>query len=45
MEFDPFSEFYEKLNAYYADKPGKKPPTKNEVQLIIDEILAAKVKM
>jgi hypothetical protein len=23
MEFDSFSEFYEKLNAYYTDKPGK----------------------
>jgi len=45
MEFDSFSEFYEKLNIYYVDKPGKKPPTKNEVQLMIEEILAAKVKM
>jgi len=45
MEFDSFSEFYEKLNAYYVGKPGKKPPTKNEVQLMIEKILAAKIKM
>jgi len=43
MEFDSFYEFYEKLNAYY--KPGKKLPTKNEVQLMIEDILAAKIKM
>jgi len=45
MEFDSFSEFYEKLNAYYVGKPGEKPPTKNEVQLMIEKILAAKIKM
>ena len=45
MKSSSFSEFYEKWNAYYVDKPGKKPPTKNEVQLIIEEILAAKIKM
>ena len=45
MEFNSFYEFYEKLNAYYVDKLGKNPPTKNEVQLIIEEILAAKIKM
>jgi hypothetical protein len=40
-----FSEFYKKLDAYYIEKPGKKPPTKNEVEVIINEILAAKTKM
>lgn len=45
MEFESFSEFYDKLNAYCVDKPGKKPPTKNGVQLMIEEILAAKIKM
>ncbi|VVC25837.1 Hypothetical protein CINCED_3A016604 [Cinara cedri] len=45
MEFDSFSEFYEQLNAYYVDKPGKKPPTKIDVQLMIEDILAAKVKI
>jgi len=30
---------------YYVENPGKKPPTKNEVQLMIEKILAAKIKM
>ncbi|VVC38781.1 Hypothetical protein CINCED_3A025695 [Cinara cedri] len=34
----------EVLNAYYVDKPGKKPPTKIDVQLWIEDILAAKVR-
>lgn len=43
MEFDPIKKFYENLNAYYKKKLGKKPPTINEVQKIIDDKLAAKV--
>lgn len=45
MEFDSFSIFYEKLNTYYALKLGKISPTKNEVQLMVDKIVAAKVRM
>jgi hypothetical protein len=42
---DAFSEFYKKLDAYYIEKPEKKPSTKNEIEIIINEILAAKTKM
>lgn len=42
---DAFSKFYKKLNAYYIEKPGKIPPTKNEVEVLINEILVAKTKM
>lgn len=41
--FNEKTEFYQKMEKYYLDKPGKKPYTSEKIESIIMEINDAKL--